>query len=42
MPDVKRDKLLAQFAIIRDTQKLNEPDASLGKTPDTFYNVLIT
>ena len=36
-PDVKRDKLLAQFAIIRDTQKLNEPDASLGKTPLRYF-----
>lgn len=36
-PDVKRDKLLAQFSIIRDTRKLNEPDASLGKTPLRWF-----
>ena len=32
-PDVKRDKILSQFSIIKDSQKLNEKDEKLGKTP---------
>lgn len=32
-PDVKRDKILSQFSIIKDTVKLNEIDDKLGKTP---------
>lgn len=32
-PDVKRDKILSQFSIIKDTQILNEVRPSLGKTP---------
>jgi len=32
-PDTKRDKLLAQFAVIRDTEKINLVDEKLGKTP---------
>lgn len=32
-PDTKRDKLLAQFAVIRDTEKINLVDPKLGKTP---------
>ena len=32
-PDTKRDKLLAQFAVIRDTEKINLVDSKLGKTP---------
>lgn len=32
-PDVKRDKILSQFSIIKDTVKLNEIDEKLGKTP---------
>ena len=30
---VKKDKLLSQFAIIRDDVKINEKNANLGKTP---------
>ena len=42
-PDTKRDKLLAQFAVIRDTEKINLVDPKLGKTPlrhftDFLYN----
>lgn len=42
-PDTKRDKLLAQFAVIRDTEKINLIDERLGKTPlrhftDFLYN----
>lgn len=42
-PDTKRDKLLAQFAVIRDTEKINLVDERLGKTPlrhftDFLYN----
>ena len=32
-PEVKKDKLLSQFAIIRDDVKINEKNANLGKTP---------
>ncbi len=32
-PDVKRDKILSQFSIIKDTVKLNEVNEKLGKTP---------
>lgn len=36
-PDTKRDKLLSQFALIKDTTKINEQDATLGKTPLRHY-----
>lgn len=36
-PDTKRDKLLSQFAIIKDTTKINEKDETLGKTPLKHY-----
>jgi type I restriction-modification system DNA methylase subunit len=32
-PEVKKDKILSQFAIIRDTQVLNEINNTLNKTP---------
>ena len=32
-PEVKRDKLLNQFNIIKDNNKINEKDDTLGKTP---------
>lgn len=32
-PDVKRDKILSQFSIIKDTQILNEINSNLNKTP---------
>jgi len=32
-PDVKRDKILSQFSIIKDTQVLNEISSTLNKTP---------
>lgn len=32
-PEVKKDKILSQFAFIRDTVKLNEIDPKLKKTP---------
>ncbi|MGW3385461.1 HsdM family class I SAM-dependent methyltransferase, partial [Streptomyces albogriseolus] len=32
-PDVKRDKILSQFSIIKDTQILNEISGTLNKTP---------
>ncbi|MGY6324539.1 N-6 DNA methylase [Proteus mirabilis] len=32
-PDVKRDKILSQFSIIKDTQILNEINSVLNKTP---------
>ena len=32
-PDVKRDKILSQFSVNKDTVKLNEIDDKLGKTP---------
>lgn len=36
-PVVKRDKILSQFAIIKDTVKLNEINATLKKTPLKHY-----
>lgn len=36
-PDVKRDKILSQFSIIKDSQKLNEINSTLGKTPLKYY-----
>ena len=36
-PDTKRDKLLSQFAVIKDTTKINEKDDVLGKTPLKHY-----
>ena len=36
-PDAKRDKLLSQFALIKDTTKINEVDKVLGKTPLKYY-----
>ena len=32
-PDIKRDKLMSEFAIIRTSARLNMVDATLGKTP---------
>ena len=32
-PDVKRDKLMSEFAIIRTSARLNEIDDRLGMTP---------
>ena len=32
-PEVKKDKILGQFAFIKDTVKLNEIDTKLNKTP---------
>ena len=36
-PEVKKDKLLAQFSIIKDTPKINELNATLKKTPLKHY-----
>lgn len=36
-PDVKRDKILSQFSIIKDTQILNEINSTLGKTPLKYF-----
>ena len=36
-PEVKKDKILSQFAVIKDTQKINEIDKRLGKTPLRYY-----
>ncbi len=36
-PETKRDKLLSQFAVIKDTQKINAPEEHLGKTPLRYY-----
>lgn len=36
-PTVKKDKLLTQFAVIKDTKILNEINAALGKTPLKYY-----
>lgn len=36
-PEVKKDKILSQFALIRDTQILNETNLKLNKTPLKHY-----
>ena len=36
-PDIKKDKLLAEFAILQTSFRLNEINAALGKTPLKFY-----
>lgn len=36
-PDTKRDKLLSQFSVIKDSTKINEIDNTLGKTPLKYY-----
>ncbi len=36
-PEVKKDKILSQFAFIRDTVKLNEIDPKLNKTPLRYF-----
>ncbi len=36
-PDVKRDKILSQFSIIKDTTVLNEINPTLKKTPLRYY-----
>lgn len=36
-PEVKKDKLLSQFSIIRDDVKINEKNISLGKTPIKYF-----
>lgn len=36
-PDVKKDKILSQFAIIKDARILNKEHARLGKTPLKHY-----
>lgn len=36
-PEVKRDKLLNQFSVIKDTTKINQIEPNLGKTPNRYY-----
>ena len=36
-PQVKKDKLLSQFLVIRDTKVINEINTTLGKTPLKHY-----
>lgn len=36
-PDVKRDKLLSQFSVIRDTTIINEVNSTLNETPLKYY-----
>ena len=36
-PDAKKDKLLAEFAILQTSFRLNEVNETLGKTPLKFY-----
>ncbi|MFB6347958.1 N-6 DNA methylase [Moraxella sp. ZJ142] len=40
-PQVKKDKLLSQFLVIRDTKAINEINATLGKTPLKHYTQFI-
>lgn len=36
-PEVKKDKILSQFSLIKDTMILNEVDETLNKTPLKYY-----
>ena len=36
-PQVKKDKLLSQFSIIKDDVKINEINSNLGKTPLKYF-----
>ncbi len=36
-PETKKDKLLSQFSIIKDTTKINTIDDKLGKTPLKYF-----
>lgn len=36
-PDTKREKLLSQFSVIKDTPKINEVEEKLGKSPLKHY-----
>ena len=36
-PDAKKDKLMAEFSILQTSFRLNEVNATLGKTPLKFY-----
>lgn len=36
-PDTKRDKLLSQFSVIKDTTRINDINPTLGKTPLKHY-----
>lgn len=36
-PEVKKDKILNQFSVIKDTKQINEINPSLGKTPLRYY-----
>ena len=40
-PEVKRDKILSQFSVIKDTQKINEINSTLGKTPIKYFTEFI-
>ncbi|WP_426876344.1 HsdM family class I SAM-dependent methyltransferase [Glaesserella parasuis] len=40
-PQVKKDKLLSQFLVIRDTKAVNEINSTLGKTPLKHYTQFI-
>lgn len=37
-PEVKKDKILSQFSIIKDTKILNEINPKLGKTPLKYFS----
>ena len=40
-PEVKRDKLLNQFNIIKDNNKINENNSNLGKTPLRHFTEIL-
>ena len=40
-PEVKRDKLLNQFNIIKDNNKINEINSGLGKTPLRYFTEIL-
>lgn len=40
-PEIKRDKLLNQFNIIKDNNKINEKNSNLGKTPLRYFTEIL-
>ncbi|WP_426461056.1 HsdM family class I SAM-dependent methyltransferase [Mycoplasma hafezii] len=40
-PEVKRDKLLNQFNVIRDNNKINEINPNLGETPLKYFTKIL-
>lgn len=40
-PDAKKDKLLSEFSILQNSERLNEINSTLGMTPLRYYTVFL-